>query len=558
MRMGVPDLQSLSADEMRNTDRELIDPEYVKRYEQANPAVVNLREALESAERAEWIKGIDKECRAVDMSWGWEVPPAGARVLPSRLILCLKDDGRYKARVVVIGFLQWLGASGGETYAPALSPDTFRLVMAISSGLGEDQEGADVSTAFLLASIGDDVIYVEPPRGWIPRNSRDQERLRSGHKWRLTRALYGLKKAPRYWSQHFDKSISADPRFVRCPTERCLYLFVYEGAITFVVLYVDDLIFAGKRAKLAKEIVLRMFPCRDLGQLAEFLGMQIERDAKSSETWLHMRRHVEKFVAKYGIAEKGVAVPLLSKVDAVEQVPAVDDGTYLSVLGSTNYLATSLRFDIAFAQGHLGRFGKAPTVQSCAALQHFKKYIAGTAGARMIFRKLKGGERWELKASADSDWKGTADGKSTGGHIVSLSGVALSWSSKLMTSRVMMSSTEAEFAQLASCAKDVIFFQNLFAWFGKYDPRFYELKGTPIEEDNKGAVDTCRGSTSGKRIRHLDHNEFFARDMEEQGRIGVKKVGTDENSSDIMTKPVASRAKLDKALENLNLRLCSS
>ena len=51
-------------------------------------------------------------------------------------------------------------------------------------------------------------IFVLPPRGWLPRNEEDAEKLRDGGWcWRLVRALYGLRRSPRWWHRKFDSTV---------------------------------------------------------------------------------------------------------------------------------------------------------------------------------------------------------------------------------------------------------------------------------------------------------------------------------------------------------------
>eukprot|EP00972_Heterocapsa_arctica_P100197 14773898-Heterocapsa_arctica.AAC.1 len=53
---------------------------------------------------------------------------------------------------------------------------------------------ADVSNAFLHAKLDDDdEIYVLPP----------ETEKKPGHVWRIRQALYGLRRAPQYWQEHF-------------------------------------------------------------------------------------------------------------------------------------------------------------------------------------------------------------------------------------------------------------------------------------------------------------------------------------------------------------------
>ena len=76
-----------------------------------------------------------------------------------------------------------------------------------------------------------------------------------------------------------------------------------------------------------------------------------------------------------------------------------------------------------------------------------------------------------------------------------------------------------------------------------------------MEEDNKGAYDIARGDSSTKALRHIDHLDFYVRDLVEAGRVVVKKVKTEDMSADVLTKPVKSRPELIRALGKYNFHL---
>lgn len=59
-------------------------------------------------------------------------------------------------------------------------------------------------------------------------------------------------------------------------------------------------------------------------------------------------------------------------------------------------------------------------------------------------------------------------------------------------------------------------------------------------------MESCKAAFVGRTWRVV--TEFFCRDMEEAGVISVKKVSTLDISSDVLTKPAESRAKLVRAL----------
>ena len=68
------------------------------------------------------------------------------------------------------------------------------------------------------------------------------------------------------------------------------------------------------------------------------------------------------------------------------------------------------------------------------------------------------------------------------------------------------------------------------------------------DEDNQGALLISAEGHNTKKLAHLRHHEFYARDQVEQGNLKVKKVDANDSSADLMTKPAASRTKIVKLL----------
>ena len=61
---------------------------------------------------------------------------------------------------------------------------------------------------------------------------------------RLLRSIYGLKQASRSWNIRFDEVIRSYD-FVKNEDEPCVYRKVSGSTITFLVLYVDNILIIG-------------------------------------------------------------------------------------------------------------------------------------------------------------------------------------------------------------------------------------------------------------------------------------------------------------------------
>jgi hypothetical protein len=100
---------------------------------------------------------------------------------------------------------------------------------------------------------------------------------------------------------------------------------------------------------------------------------------------------------------------------------------------------------------------------------------------------------------------------------------------------ITLSSTEAEYASLASGATQVKFVQQLLS-------KIAECK-TPgiILEDNAGAIFLVKNQQGGSRNKYINVQHHYIREMREQGEVDVLFVRSEKNSSDILTKNVPAK-----------------
>ena len=128
-------------------------------------------------------------------------------------------------------------------------------------------------------------------------------------------------------------------------------------------------------------------------------------------------------------------------------------------MGSLNYFAHSLRYDIAYATSRLSQFQSNPTVGARVALDRVLKYLRCTTDFRI------GGYRASSDTVAfytDSDHAG--DRKlsmlSRTGTVIILNGVPVHWRSSLQTRAVAVSSAVAEIYATYDSLKEC----QLFKW----------------------------------------------------------------------------------------------
>ncbi|GKB28273.1 retrovirus-related pol polyprotein from transposon TNT 1-94 [Tanacetum coccineum] len=130
----------------------------------------------------------------------------------------------------------------------------------------------DVKTAFLNGKLKE-VVYISQPEGFVDQNN-------PSHVYKLKKALYDLKQAPRVWydmlssfliSQQFSKG-AIDPK---------LFTWHVGNDILLVQIYVDDIIFASTNTAMCDEFANQMtnkFKMSMMGQMSFFLGLQISQN----------------------------------------------------------------------------------------------------------------------------------------------------------------------------------------------------------------------------------------------------------------------------------------
>ena len=188
-------------------------------------------EAVNGPDSHNWNEAIECEFAAHKRNHTWtpvirkpEMKPIG-----SKWVWAKKNDGRYKARLVALGFLQRYGVNFFETYAAVASMNSIRMLLSICCAAGYVIDQLDVDTAYLNADLEEEV-YLMPPKG-----------MKIGNEYvlKLNRALYALKQAANAWNKTIHNAM-LEIGFIACGADRCIYKKKDGNGWAHVCLYVDD------------------------------------------------------------------------------------------------------------------------------------------------------------------------------------------------------------------------------------------------------------------------------------------------------------------------------
>ena len=95
---------------------------------------------------------------------------------------------KHKARLVVRGFVQQEGIDYDDTFTLVARMESVRILLVVAAQEGWSVHHLDVKSAFLNGDLKE--VYVRQPPGFaVPEEE--------GKVYRLRKALYGLRQAPR-------------------------------------------------------------------------------------------------------------------------------------------------------------------------------------------------------------------------------------------------------------------------------------------------------------------------------------------------------------------------
>jgi hypothetical protein len=148
----------------------------------------------------------------------------------------------------------------------------------------------------------------------------------------------------------------------------CIYAKFTNRKFIFLILYVDDILFASSDVNLpleTKKFLSSNFDMKDLGEASFVLGIEIHRDRRKGVLGLSQKAYLEKVLKKFNMHQCKPSPILIVKGDRfgnfqsprnqyeIDQMKLVP---YASVVRSLMYARVCTHPDIAFATGMFGRF----------------------------------------------------------------------------------------------------------------------------------------------------------------------------------------------------------
>ncbi|CAN1749024.1 Retrovirus-related Pol polyprotein from transposon TNT 1-94 [Linum perenne] len=477
-----------------------------------------------------WQQAMKSEYDALMRNGTWLlVPcPTNANIVGCKWIYRIKRHSngtfqRYKARLVAQGYSQEAGVDYTDTFSPVVKPTTIRLVLSIALSKGWSLRQLDINNAFLNGDLTEEV-YMRQPKGFEHPHKPD-------HVCRLRKAIYGLKQAPRAWFTKL-KTFLLTQGFRGCRSDTSLFVQILPTHITYILVYVDDLIITGSNDSYLQTFINRLdqaFALKDLGKLHHFLGLEIVHEGKAMH--LSQSHYISEILAK---SHMQTSTPISTPADpqcklTQEGVPYSDPKLYRQIVGSLQYVTIS-RPDITYAVNRVCQFMHSPTTTHWQAVKRILRYLNGTLDHCLHFRSTSS---TTLLAYSDAGWVSDPDdSRSKYGYAVYHGPNLISWTSRKQKV-VARSSTEAEYRALAYTAAELVWLQQLIGEL--HAP----IRGPPLLLcDNIGAIFLSKNPVISTRSKHVALDFHFIRELVESGELRICHVSTLDQIADIFTKPM--------------------
>ncbi|GJS04163.1 retrovirus-related pol polyprotein from transposon TNT 1-94 [Tanacetum coccineum] len=357
---------------------------------------------------------------------------------------------RNKARLVAQGYNQQEGIDYDKTYAPVARLESIRILLAYACALDFKFFQMNVKSTFLNGFINKEVYVAQPP-GFI-------DFTKPNHVYRLMKALYRLKQAPKSWYNRL-KAFLIKHDYTMGMVDNTLFTKKKDPNLIIVQIYVDDIIFGSTCQEMCDDFAKIMhdeFEMSMMGELKIFLGLQIKQ--LEDGIFFNQSKYIKDMLKKYGLED---SKPMKTPISTEKKLTKDIEGTM-----------------------HLGLW-----------------YPKGSGIETIVY--------------ANSDHAGDyVDRKRTSGICTFMGCCLTSWFSKKQTA-LAISTTEAEYVSTGKACQQALWMKQALVDYG------IRLDDIPIMCDNKGAIDLSKNPVQHSRIKHIEIRHRFLRDNVQKGNISI-------------------------------------
>jgi hypothetical protein len=380
---------------------------------------------------------------------------------------------RNKTRLVAKGYSQVEGLDFDETYASVARLESIRILLAYATYHDFKLYQMDVKSVILNGPIKEEVYVEQPP------DFEDSEY--PNHVYKLSKALYELKQAPRAWYECLRDFLITNG-FKVGKVDPTLFTKTVAKNLFICQIYVDDIIFRSTNKSSCEKfsrITIQKFEMSMMGELKYLLGFQIKQ--LQDGTFVSQIKYIQDLLKKFGMKNgKPIKTPMGTNghLDLDTGGKSVDQKVYRSMIGSLLYICAS-RSDIMLYVCMCARFQANPKEVHLRAVKRIMRYLVYTPKFGLWYPK---GSIFDVIGYSDADYaECKIDKKSTSGTCHFLGRSLVSWASKKQNF-VALSTAEAEYVVADHCCAQLLWMRQTLRDYG------YKLSKVPLLCDNESAI----------------------------------------------------------------------
>jgi hypothetical protein len=204
----------------------------------------------EALQDPDWVLAMQEELNNFKRNEAWNLVPCPKQnIVRTKWVFRNMQDKhrvvtRNKARLVAKGYAQVAGLDFEETFALVARLELIRILLAYGAHHSFKLFHMDVNNAFLNGPIKEEVYVEQPP-------SFEDDRY-PDHVYKLSKALYEHKQAPRAWYECLRDFLIANA-FKVGKANPTLFTKTCNGDLFVCQIYVDDIIFGSTNQKSCEE-----------------------------------------------------------------------------------------------------------------------------------------------------------------------------------------------------------------------------------------------------------------------------------------------------------------
>ena len=463
--------------------------------------------------------------------------------IDSRWVHKNKTPTEVRSRIVAKGYKEEV-EDLDDIYASTPLFVILRVLLTVAMARSWRIRLGDVSTAFLHAPLGNQRVYIWPPKEYYPEGTT---------LWRLKKAMYGLRSSPKAWQDYFATSMS-DLGFKRLLSEANVYANSTNDV--YIMVYVDDIMVIGDPTKVNKifekiqeKMLLKHIGYLDPGEKHYFLGRQIHNEGNYFDIKLD-DDYIEAILQEVNMTKCNPAPTpgtAANKSTFADSEPLTPDQhkVYRRVVGKLQWLSFT-RPDISYSTKELARGLHQPTEADWKKAKHLLRYLRGTGNYTQQLRPTTtlntSKAVLDMDIHVDADWAGCpSTRKSTTGFVIYILGTPVSFGSRTQAT-IALSSAESELYAICTGTSE-----------GLHLKMFLQESGLASKVNIRIHTDSTAGKSiatrqgTSKKAKHIDIRFLYTQQLTKDGIISIHKISTTRNTADILTKYI-SRETLQRLL----------